>query len=134
MKTSKTINDIYFDEISDKIDGRFLVYLGFDNVDVDTYVKGKNLYFLIKYQGRLGRRINASDEHGVVSCIIDYSWTLKLVNPKIDMINSNYENVTLHIFKPFLFRGIKVTMKDSKDKTVLVFRAQKSILERVVVD
>lgn len=134
MKTEKIINGIYFSEISDKIEGRFLTYLGFDNVDIDTSVKGKNLYFLIRYQGRYGRKIDVLDEDGFVSYRVDYSWTLKLVNPKLDTINSYYKNVTLHIFKPFLFRGVKITIKDNKDDTILTFRTQKSILERVVVE
>jgi hypothetical protein len=134
MKTEKIINGIYFSEISDKIEGRFLTYLGFDNVDIDTSVKGKNLYFLIRYRGRYGRKIDVLDEDGFVSYRVDYSWTLKLVNPKLDTINSHYKNVTLHIFKPFLFRGVKITIKDNKDETILTFRTQKSILERVVVE
>ncbi len=134
MKTNKVINGIYFSEISDKIEDRFLTYLGFDDVDIDTVVKGKDIYFLIKYQGKFGRKINLLDEDGFVSYTADYSWTLKLVNPKLDTIDSHYENVTLHIFKPFLFRGVKITLKDSEGNTILTFRTQKSILERVVVE
>lgn len=134
MKTTKVINGIYFSKISDKIEDRFLTYLGFDNVDIDTVVKGKDIYFLIKYQGKFGRKINLLDEDGFVSYTADYSWTLKLVNPKLDTIDSHYENVTLHIFKPFLFCGVKITLKDSEGSTILTFRTQKSILERVVVE
>lgn len=134
MKTEKIINGIYFSEISDKIEARFLTYLGFDNVDINTLVKGKNLYFFIKYQGKYGRKIETLADAGFVSYAVDYSWTLKLVNPKLDMINSHYENVTLHIFKPFLFRGVKITIKDNKGETILMFHTQKSILERVTVE
>jgi hypothetical protein len=134
MIAEKVINGIYFSEISDKIEGRFLTYLGFDDVDIDTFAKGKNLYFYIRYQGKYGRKIDAIDEEGFISYTVDYSWTLKLVNPKVDLIDNHYENVTLHIFKPFLFRGVKVTIKDSEDNLIKSFRVQKSILERVMVE
>ena len=127
-----SINSIYFSEISDKMmkENKYLTYLGFDNVDIDALVKGKNLYFLMRYQGKYGREVDVVDEDGFVSDRNDYSWVLKLVKPKVDMISNRYRNITLHIFKPFLFRGVKITLKDTEDNTVLAFRTQKSILER----
>lgn len=137
MKVSKSrkIKGIYFDEISDKIEERFLAYLSFDGVYIRTYVKGDNLSFLIGYEGKFSRKIDIYDEEGFVSIQAQYTWHLSLLNHKVkDSLSSIYENVSLSLHKPFLSRSVKVVIRDDKDTVVTSFYVRKAILERVTVE
>lgn len=132
---NNSVHGIYFDEISDKIADKFLSYLNFRNISISVLRKKSDLSFLVLQDGKMGRHIDTLGEDGFVTMSVRYSWHISVINPKIDtLLDSEYDDVSLSISKPFFFRGVKIVLEDTNGNIVLSFRATRVILERVTVE
>lgn len=137
MQKTKVINGIYFDNISERIDKKILLYLNFTFNHLDIYIrkndKEKILYLTVIQKGKLGqaRKLKTGVMH--LSLKVVYKWLIIIKEPVINfnIIQTKYQDAVITSIKSF-FRNRIVTIQTPERK--VLFTCKEIILQRVTVE